>query len=304
MMRRCIALLIFCLLLTTAATAQVGQQPNFAQLQPGAGYTGPIDVNGTAYAFWSTRCGAAAYNGNILDIWDGSTGSTTETVLGCDGAGNIVVKSGSALATTCSVSCRVKTIYDQSGNTNCTTACDITQATNANRPTLNQTLLNSKIGLVFDGVANCLNVTVVNGGVQPTTASLVFNRTGNTTTLAAIYGNNVGGAQQIGNNSTTNTAYIFAGSAVQTATANDNTTHAMQALLNGASSAMYIDGTNTTTASPGTSGILAGTIGVGSQNTCGGNFFTGNWFETGLWTADKSANNASMNSNQHTYWAF
>jgi hypothetical protein len=29
-----------------------------------------------------------------------------------------------------------------------------------------------------------------------------------------------------------------------------------------------------------------------------------NWFETGVWIADKTANNAAMNSNQHRYWNF
>jgi len=28
------------------------------------------------------------------------------------------------------------------------------------------------------------------------------------------------------------------------------------------------------------------------------------WFETGVWIADETANNATMNGNQHAYWNF
>jgi len=31
---------------------------------------------------------------------------------------------------------------------------------------------------------------------------------------------------------------------------------------------------------------------------------TGEIFEVGIWTTDKSANNSAMNSNQHAYWNF
>jgi hypothetical protein len=31
---------------------------------------------------------------------------------------------------------------------------------------------------------------------------------------------------------------------------------------------------------------------------------TGNIFEVGVWTSDKSSNFSTMNSNKHTYWNF
>lgn len=143
-----------------------------------AAYTGPIDINGAAYAFWSTRCGAAAYSGNIVEVWDSATGSTTQTILGCDGAGNIVVKSGSALATTCASGCRVKTLYDQSGSSKCSGACDMAQATNANRPTFNTSLLSGKSGMVFSGT-QCLQAPAISSAqAQPYTMSAVYNPTG------------------------------------------------------------------------------------------------------------------------------
>jgi len=132
---------------------------------------------------------------------------------------------------------------------------------------------------------------------------MTFDRTGNFTTIAAIVAGGAGGNLQIGGNSAANQVYAFAGGSVATASANDSTNHAMQVLINGASSSFYIDGSSTA-ASPGANNIGSGNVGIGSQNTCGGNFWTGNWFETGIWNGDKTTNNATMNSNQHTYWAF
>jgi hypothetical protein len=271
----------------------------------GGGYTGPIDINGTAYAFWSTRCGAAAYSGNILDVWDGATGSTTETVLGCDGAGNIVVKSGSALATTCAVSCAVTTIYDQSGGNHCGgAACDLTQATNSSRPTLTTSCQNGKSCMVCaPGSSQTLtNATGIASTAQPSTQSWVSERTGATGSFGDVVGFN-GGNLQFGFNAGANAVFMYASTNVETATANDSVLHAVQMLLNRASSSFYIDGSLTAAGGdPGTVTVNGG-ISICSSNG-GSNFATGQIFEVGIWAGDNTANNASMNSNQHTYWGF
>lgn len=296
----------------TLCLAAVGQAPRAqfngcaagfctpAAVSSGA-FAGALDINGSAFVFWSTRCGATAYTGNVVDIWDGATGNTTETLVTCSAGGTLNTGSPTALATTCTVSCRAKFVYDQSGANNCAGACDLTQATNANRPLVTISCLSGKMCLAFDGSVSCMNVTLAGAQAQAYTATTVFNRTGGVTTLAAIFGNNSGNNLQLGGNSSANQVYAFSGSAVQTATANDNASHAMQTLFNGASSSFYIDGSLTNMAgSPGASSIAAANIGIGSQNTCGGNFWTGNWFETGVWNGDKSANNSTMNSNQHS----
>jgi hypothetical protein len=47
---------------------------------------------------------------------------------------------------------------------------------------------------------------------------------------------------------------------------------------------------------------------IGQFENCsgsGGTFpWTGKWFEVGLWSSDKTANNVTMNSSQHTYSNF
>src|SRR6185312_8922435 len=104
----------------------------------GTGYTGPLDVIGSAKLIVSVRCASTSYTGNVMDVWDSATGSTTETLITCSSGGVLNTSSPSALATTCASGCNVKTWYDQSGQTNCSgsTACNFTQATNANRPAL------------------------------------------------------------------------------------------------------------------------------------------------------------------------
>ena len=98
---------------------------------------------------------------------------------------------------------------------------------------------------------------------------------------------------------------MFAGTATQSISDNDALIHANQNLFNGASSAFYLDGTNTVVgATPGTNGVEVGRASAIGCNNNSTNPATVNWFETGVWIADKTANNAAMNSNQHNYWNF
>lgn len=106
------------LALTIGAVAQVGQAPSPGQLKPAAAasYTGPLDVAGytSAYAYWGLRCASTSYTGNVADIWDSATGSTTETLLTCS-SGGVLNETINSLATTCAVSCKVKILYNQAG---------------------------------------------------------------------------------------------------------------------------------------------------------------------------------------------
>jgi hypothetical protein len=311
-MKRRIVSLLTVIVLGVVLSAWQSRDSNYnVKIAAAAGFTGPIDINGTAYALWSTRCGATAYTGNVVDVWDSATGSTTQTTITCSSGGTLNTGSPTALATTCASGCRVKTIYDQSGSNKCGGgACDLTQATNANRPTLNTSLLNSKIGMVFTGSSSiCLGRGAdAAAQAQPITVSEVFNATD--TSKGDIFSDSTSNFQIYVHEGGANQANIYAGGTPIAATANDSTTHAAQVFASGASSAMYVDGSNTT-GSPGTNGIASTiTIAIGSvpaAGNClagGAQFFTGNIFEVGIWAADKTANNATMNSNQHTYWNF
>jgi hypothetical protein len=271
------------------------------QASGGGGYTGPGDIVSGALAWHGLRCYSTSYTGNIADIWDAATGSTTETVLGCNAGGTIVVKSGSALATTCASGCNVKTLYDQSGGNNCSGACDITEATNSSRPTFTQNCIGSLPCLTFAAASlNALkSANSLSSQSQPYTISGVLERTASFTTQMSVYGD--ASCNQIFFTSTANTVGMFAQSSVVSATATDSANHAGQFVFNGASSSIDVDGTTTSSLNPGTSAIGGAQLWMGAG--CGGT--TGNIYEAGLWSgAFSSGQQTSMNTNQHSYWGF
>src|SRR6185312_1795341 len=78
-----------------------------------AGYQGPGDVVSGALAWWGLRCYSAAYTGKVAEIWDASTGTTSNTTMSCATGGVITFSTSTGctaggatcqpLATTCSV---------------------------------------------------------------------------------------------------------------------------------------------------------------------------------------------------------
>lgn len=304
-------LLVWALLL--AGIVCITQQPTSAYWQSrdsnyniaisggGGGYTGPIDINGTAYAFWSTRCGATAYTGNVADVWDTATGVTLETLITCSSGGVINTGSPTALATTCAVSCSVKTLYDQSGSNKCTTACDLT--VNTAIPTLTISCQNGKLCYNFsDASTTCMSSpSVAATQAQPLTVSIVGNHTSSTGSGELLLLTSAGSTTtpQIGFPSGTQ-IFMF-GNAQFNANMSTAAFHSTQALVNAASSSFSIDGSLTSGTSGATAAIQAAPMNVGGACFSRTNF---TFLELGIWAADKTANTATMNSNQHTYWNF
>jgi hypothetical protein len=265
-----------------------------------AAYAGPGDAVSGAAAWWGLRCFNTAYTGNVADVYAPSDAS--HTLITCS-AGGVLNETLQALSTTCATSCTVKTLYDQSGASACSGACDMSQATEANRPTLVLNCLGSKPCIAFSGSAQFLSAPGAASAVnQPFTYSCVINRTGDTANAQSCIGGNdfaftvgFGGA---------NTLRIFAGNVV-TAAANDNAWHAVQYTVNGASSNIYVDGGGNTvdagTQNHGTSSINMGTITTG-----GSGIFTGRLAEAGRYNSAfaADANASSLNSNERAYWGF
>jgi hypothetical protein len=93
-----------------------------------------------------------------------------------------------------------------------------------------------------------------------------------------------------------NLMYIAAGTTLQ-ATASDVHFHAAQGLFNGVSSAIYIDGSNTTGD--------AGTNQFGDRFALNPLFDqpgAAEWVEMGFMTGDQSSHFSSLNTNQTSYW--
>lgn len=253
-------------------------------------YTGPLDVVSGGVVWYAVdRCGSGSYAGNVADIWDSATGSTTETLVTCT-AGGVIHETINALATTCSGGCRVKTLYDQVG-TNCSGgACNLTQATNASRPTATANALGSKYCATLTA-STTMAAAAGTQIAQGWTGSTVGEGTGTAIDLLNGEGGVNGNAQLIMSGTSAQQDF-FAGS-VANFTATGSAFHAIQWIANGASSNVYVDGSSTSV-SPGTDPVGTA-IGMNNQQTGAGVFCEG-----GFWSGNfNSTQQANMNTNQH-----
>lgn len=295
-MRRFIFLLISLLACASPAHADMLMLGTGAT-EKVASYSGPGDVVSSAFGFWGFRCYNAAYSGNVAAIWDAATGNTTETLITCS-AGGTLNYTINAIATTCAAACVVATLYDQSGGGH-----DLTQVTNSERPTYNNTGLGGAHGCMTYNAASTQFLTnaAITAQAQPLTFTMIVNRTGATTSYANIMVDVTNDNGAFFNNST-NTMVMRAPTLTSGAqfAATDNAVHAVQMIFNGASSNAYVDGSSTAT-NPGTNSIGAGGV------TMGGNqqYLTGAICEFGWWnSAFNGTQQSNMNTNIHNYGGF
>jgi hypothetical protein len=149
--------------------------------------------------------------------------------------------------------------------------------------------------------ATTLIIAATLGLVQPFTISAAAKTLA--TLQGTIYESNTSASAALEVDTSANTWATYAGGAGSfTAAAVETVWHADQAVLNGASSSHYIDGVLT---SPG---LNPGTGGSGTQQAlCRDSFANVSnviIMAVGVWSGDKSANNAAMNSNAHTNGGF
>jgi hypothetical protein len=185
----------------------------------------------------------------------------------------------------------VAKLYDQSGN-----AQDLVQSTAAIQPAFLLGVLGSLPVMRFNGTSTCLLSNVGLGGSF--TLSTVARRNSG---LAA--GSIVGTGSdptQVTFGTTSGQIYMYGGSVFSISTT-EGALHAIQAVFNGASSDLNIDGTSNV-GNPGISGVSSGLL-LGQTNNA--NFFLGDAVELGGWGSVFSpANSSSMSANQHAYWGF
>lgn len=256
-----------------------------------AGYQGPGDVVSGAVAWWGLRCYNTAYTGNVADVY--APVDASHTLLTCS-VGGTINQTLQALSITCAVSCTIKTLYDQTGNGN-----DITQATEANRPTFSATPL---VCSVFTSA----NSTFLSGGTTvtlstPLTYSTVVNISNDGGVVIGYFGLNL-------QTSGPDNVRMFDGTNVLDATVLNGSLHALQAIDggSGAGASQIYDNGSTTTGTLSGSGTTGGfSIVVGSSNGFAG-FLDGSICELGLWNVDFTSpdRRAAMTSNQRTYWGF
>ena len=279
-----------------------GTFSNKAALDPGGAppaYTGPLDVIASPVVWYGLQCAATAYTGNMADIWDAATGSTTETLLTCS-SGGVINQTINSLSVTCAVSCNIKTLYDQSGASSCSGACDLTQVTNASRPLLNQSVLTGKLVANCTGSSTMLSPSLTSQTAQPNTWSAVSERTSgsNYPTILAVTSPLAGIFYDV----SADIIAMYNGGTVLIASATDGAFHAAQFLMSGGTGTFYVDGSTTGPEGGLTStNLSANTLALCSTAT---QTLTGYIGETGFWAADETAYFSAINSNQHSRWGF
>jgi hypothetical protein len=276
---------------------------------PGPTYVGPGDIVSGAWMWGGLRCYSAATatgSTKALTIRRASDSTTSDIVCKTDGTLDVATAGTFCASTTCFAT----KIWDQSGATKCTSGtvvCDLVPSGGTGtQPQLIFSCLGSLPCLRYvSSSSQCMLSNVsFSAQAQPVTVSTVGNRTASASTNRIIFSQgNFGSDPTIYGPGGTANAWIYnAGSGV-TATANDNAVHAANAVFNGASSTINIDGSETA-GSAGTNGFIVAKISAGCS-IGGGAFLDGDWYEGGLWPVGfTSGNRTSMNSNQHTFWGF
>jgi hypothetical protein len=298
-----VAALALCLLLLIPAKVESGSMTLLGVGGPAAStYIGPGDLTSGALWWGGLRGYTAAYSTGsnpAIDLVD-QAGANTITI-NIKSNGTLDVTSINAWVTAHSVSTiKVTKIYDQSGGS----AGNAIQATLANMPILilNPTGLPAGKAAMQFSTANSTIISATTGisaNNQPFTISTVANRTTTqTTTRGGVVALAAGGIR-FGYELNANTFYQFANTSLNDiGVSSNNAWFALQAVFNGASSLVNVNGSNTGTNNPG---ALAGTGHIDWGTTSGGDFMDGYILEVGIWNG---AISASMSANQHTAWGF
>jgi hypothetical protein len=263
----------------------------------GGGYIGPGDLTltGTVVAWGGFRAYSAAKAGTKAVRLINET-TTTQQDINSLASGAF---DAATAATLCGAAvCKVVTIYDQTG-TNCSggIACDVSEGTDASRPTYNASGgAGGNPCAVFASTNTLISAALTSSIAQPYTLSTVSSRTGN---LAAFNGVAIIQSSLVGlyySNSNNNFALFGGTSFTANVTASDNTFHAIAGVINGASSIAGIDGSSTSGLSTGSAATGTNNISIGDTS----NPFAGTVCEFGIWNAAWTTGNIStMSTNQH-----
>lgn len=273
---------------------------------PPPSYTGFGDVvtSGTK-AYWSCARGfnAASTGANACKICDQATGIVCATATVAASGFVTIPQLAGVTCGTAGLVCVVDTAYDQSGALGCagSTACDVVQATNANRPILTMAALGGLPCMTFAQA----NSTVLKSATsltqaQPHSWSAVAERTGGFGTFSVFLSSLTTDAPdaQMSFSAGSATAYIYQGSVVSVA-ATDSSPHAIQGLFNGGSSQISSDGSSSSGDVSGV-GSLNNIIWLGSDTGGAGASLDGFVCEAAIVSGDKSSLFSAINTNQHS----
>jgi hypothetical protein len=268
-------------------------------------YTGPGDIVSGAVGWWGLRGYNAAYatgTNNAAQVCDAATFSVcTNIKILANGNFDTATASGSS---SCSVSCVVSALYDQTGN-----GITLTCGSASDCPTLTFNCLGSLPCMQFNGGGGqrlVSGATVPSNYSQPFTFSGVAERTGNFSSTGQIL-SAFAGAGTTGcalGVASANQVQLFCYSTAATATQSDSTLHAIQALMDVGSSVANVDGTENTGLTVG-SGPFNSDLDIAIGNNVGfSQPWTGYITEAGFWPTGYSTSTQRNNvcHNERLYW--
>jgi hypothetical protein len=275
----------------------------------GGGYTGQGDIVSGAIAWSGLRAYSAAKRGtkvaNVCNPTDAVSADCVDW--------NSDATTGDLVATTInganctSVTCDVRTLYDQTGNTACNTGvavpCDYSQQVKAQRPTLVQNCVTTKWCMSFNGTTAFLQTQTplfVNSSLTlslPVTESMVFFHTN---TGRQDYNQNGG----VNFSSAANQVFASFGTftPLTVGAGFDGAWHVVHFLGSptvGANGDIHVDST--------TNSNDLGQISLSAAVYCGRNgaVVTGQIVECGYWgSAVSAANMNTMAANAKSYWGW
>jgi hypothetical protein len=268
---------------------------------PCASYTGPLDLVVTQPTFaWGLRALACNYTGKLFNV-ENTTNSVTCDILAASsggGLGNTAnCSTGSfnaqAASTFCGTNCVVEKFYDQGGNS-------INGTPSSVAPPLAFTGCSSgslPCAQISAAGTEYFTATTLSNITQPFTVSTVADRPSGFN-LSVMYFCVSGTASFY--YSTASHVVQYAGTAYNLGSGSNATWYSYQAVFNGASSNVDINGSSTAT-NPGTNGCTSTSIGYGPNVSASPIYMT----EVIVWPTSLSATmQSNVTTNQRTYWGF
>ena len=259
--------------------------------------TGPLDIASGAAACFSLRaCDAALANGTTkaINIRRASDNATTDIDILSSG----YLDTTTAASFCASTTCYVDEWYDQTGN-----GYNLTQASTTAQPelVLSGGPTASLPYISCNGSSQYLLSGSITGINQPFTFSAVSERTGAFTTSQAIFSAYKGsGALLQYPSAGGNKLELYAGSGSGIGLSTGGFWHATEALANGASSTLMVDGV-AQSLSVSTGVISSNALGVCANNdSAARQFLTGNLYEAILWPSNVVTNyGGQIDESQH-----
>lgn len=295
-------LLAFILMLASPANAQLTATGVGGGFGPAAGgtYTGPGDIIAFS-SYWGLRAYSNATIGNNVIRLRESGGNTEQDFVSIAGGGLDLA----AIATFKGANnLFVVTWYDQVGSNN------VTQSTTGLQPAFTLSGLGSLPIVAFTRSSNTRLVRA-NAAATISQPATFYSVVRNTDSTGGFYGSTwlgVGNSNAtMGTGFNTGNAFVLEHEAINNIQVSNslNNWHTVQALFNGASSAIVSNagtpatGTLSTTAPVSTSFSLN----IGAYNN-GGSAFLGEMMEIGVIAANASSNASALHTNASTFYGY